>query len=191
MNIKYVIYVILTFALFSCSGSENDGRASIVDSIEKLESVEQKKVFLEQVMQDDQAVRGSVGSELILKYGQNSDEHYAFFEAQVKQDEINLQKVEQYLKIHGYPNRAEMGETAANAPWTVIHHAQGYEARERNIKSIYLAYLDGNIESFAITLYLGRMYEMKNGKRLRMKSPYTAEDEITTLIRELNLEGLF
>jgi molybdopterin synthase catalytic subunit len=70
----------------------------------------------------------------------------------------------------------------------VIHHAQDYETRERNFEKVYEAYLKGDIDDGAISFYLGRMYEMKNGERLRMESPYRAEDEINQLIKELNLE---
>ena len=53
---------------------------------------------------------------------------------------------------------------------------------------VYEAYLKGDIDDGAISFYLGRMYEMKNGERLRMESPYKSEDEINKLIEELNLE---
>ena len=48
----------------------------------------------------------------------------------------------------------------------------------------------GIIDYGAISLYLGRMYEMKYGERLEMESPYKGEDEINQLVKALDLEKM-
>ncbi|MBL0190347.1 MAG: hypothetical protein IPQ18_03120 [Saprospiraceae bacterium] len=84
--------------------------------------------------------------------------------------------------------KKEMGGFATTTPYMVIHHAQSYDARERNFEIVYAAYLNGDIDHTAISFYLGRMYQMKYGVRLQMEGHYTLADEINKLIKELNLE---
>lgn len=151
-----------------------------------LDTEAEKKAFLQQIIDDDQSVRGPKGSEIMLGYGQKSKEYRAWIDQQIAQDEINLAKVEKYLDQYGYPPK-EWGSDITTAPWIVIHHGQSYEARERNFPVIYQAYLDGKIDDGAITFYLGRMYHFKYGERLDMESPYTTASEIDTLLKALSL----
>jgi hypothetical protein len=191
MKIEKIILAIILVSIFACNGEGNQAVGQIKEienEIRQLKSTNAKKIYLEKILEEDQAVRdGEKSAELMLKYGKDSDEYMEYVKAQWKQDEINLIKIEKYLDIHGYPEK-EMGDMATTTPWMVIHHAQGYETRERNFEKVYEAYLKGDIDDGAISFYLGRMYEMKNGDRLRMESPYKAEDEINQLIKELNLE---
>ncbi len=187
MKIEKYILLLLSLLYIGCSGNSNDGDAIIAHEIIKLKTDEDKKRYLEKILEDDQQVRGSKGQELMLKYGKDSKEHMDYIKAQWEMDKINLLKVEKYLEIHGYPNK-DFGDLATTTPWMVIHHAQGYDTRERNFEIVYEAYLNGDIEDGAISFYLGRMYEMKNRERLIMQNPYKSEDEINKLIKELNLE---
>lgn len=191
MKIRKIILAIIVISIFGCNGEVNQSGEQlkeIENEIRKLETTNAKKIYLEQILEEDQAVRdGEKSADLMLKYGKDSEEYMEYLKAQWKQDEINLIKIEKYLEIHGYPEK-EMGDMATTTPWMVIHHSQGYETRERNFEKVYEAYLKGDIDDGAISFYLGRMYEMKNGERLRMESPYRAEDEINQLIKELNLE---
>lgn len=176
--------------MVSCKSQVNHSEEKInqiENEIKQLETVSAKRTYLETIWEDDQAVRDNEkSSELMLKYGKDSDEYMGYIKNQWSQDEINLIKVEKYLEFYGYPDK-EFGDKATTTPWLVIHHAQGYEARERNFEKVYEAYLKGDIDNVAISFYLGRMYEMKEGERLVMESPYTAEDEINRLINKLNL----
>lgn len=192
MSIKKIILGFVFISIFACNNRDENqlsGQAKRIETeIRKLETNDAKKVYLEKILEEDQAVRdGEQSAGLMLKYGKDSDEYMEYIKAQWKQDEINLIKIEKFFEIHGYPNK-ELGDMATTSPWIVIHHAQGYETRERNFEIIYEAYLDGNIDDGAISFYLGRMYKMKNGERLRMENPYKFEDEINKLIKELNLE---
>lgn len=187
MKIEKYILILISILFIGCSENANRGNSEIENEIIKLETNEDKKQYLEKILEDDQKVRGSEGQELMLKYGKDSKEYMDYVKAQWKMDETNLSKVEKYLEIHGYPNK-ELGDRATTTPWMIIHHAQGYDSRERNFEKVYEAYLKGDIDDGAISFYLGRMYEMKNGERLRMESPYKSEDEINKLIEELNLE---
>jgi len=191
MKIGKIILSILLISIFACQGKVNEAGKRIKEienEIRQLETTNAKKIYLEKILEEDQAVRDSEKSAaLMLKFGKDSEEHMEYVKTQWKQDEINLNKIEKYLEIHGYPEKA-MGDLATTTPWMVIHHAQGYETRERNFEIVYEAYLKGDIDDGAISFYLGRMYQIKNGERLIMESPYKAEDEINQLIKELSLE---
>jgi hypothetical protein len=186
LNISLLFILILSSG---CKERVVDESSIIENEIRQLETTDDKKMYLEKIMEDDQRVRDTEKSaHLMLTYGKDSPEHMEYVKAQWTQDEINLKKIEKYLEIHGYPGK-EMGNDATDAPWMVIHHAQGYEVRERNFEEVYGAYLKGDIDDGAISFYLGRMYQMKFGERLDMQSPYTAEDEINLLVSELGLEA--
>lgn len=191
MRTSRIILAIILVLIFSCNGKDDKTGLQIKQiekEIQQLEEKTAKRMYLENILRDDQKVRNSEkSSELVLKYGIDSPEYMEFIEAQWKQDKINLIKIEKYLEIHGYPDK-QLGEMATTAAWMVIHHAQGYEIRERNFEIIYKAYWTGNIDENALSFYLGRMYEMKNGKRLKMESPYKTVDEINQLIKGLDLE---
>ena len=183
-----LILPLFLMVLFSCKGTEKKENTTIESEVENLASVEDKKKFLEKILEDDQKVRGSEGQEIMLEYGDGSKEYMDYVKRQWEQDETNLAKVEQYFEKHGYPKKDLLGEKATTAPWIVIHHAQGYDVRERNFEIVYGAYLNGDIDDTAISFYLGRMYEKKNGERFRMENPYTSEEEINQLIKRLDLE---
>jgi coenzyme F420-reducing hydrogenase alpha subunit len=188
MKILKTLMVLSLVSILACdkkSDISDEQINQIQKEIEQLFTFEEKKIYLEKILEDDQNVRDD--SDLVLQHGLDSPEYIEFINAQWKQDEINLVKVETYLEIHGYPSK-EIGDMATTAPWMVIHHAQGYEARERNFKVIYEAYLKDDITDGAISFYLGRMYDIKYGERLKMKSPYKPEDEINLLINKLNLK---
>jgi len=188
MKIIQLTLGIILVALLGCQETPKNDYADIDKEIEGLKTVGAKKQFLEKIMEDDQKVRDGSGAEIMLEYGKDSKEYRNYMEAQWQQDEINLVKIEKYLNKYGHPKRNELGETAAATPWAVIHHAEGYEDRERNFEYVYGAYLNGDIDDGMMSFYLGRMYQIKKGQRLKMESPYRPEDEINQLIRELNLQ---
>ena len=188
---KTFIVMFSVLLLFSCREVPPQISKTLANQIEKevqsLLTQEAKRAFLEKIIEDDQRVRdGALSADLVLKYGHNSKEHRAYIEAQIQQDALNLEKIEMYLKYYGHPG-IELGSDAVSAPWMVIHHAQGYEARERNFPLLYRAYKNGIIDDGAMSFYLGRMHRIKTGERFDMEGPYTGEDEINALIETLGL----
>ncbi len=171
----------------ACQDKQKAERLSIQEEIASLKTVKRKKAYLEDLFKEDQKLRQGQSSEIMARYGRNSPEDIKFTLQQIQQDSINLVKVEQYLSKYGYPNIKEVGDLAAQTPWAVIHHSSTYEERERNFEYLYGAYLDGNIDDGAISFYLGRMYEIRHGERLQMKSPFKAVDEINQLVDFLEL----
>ena len=191
MNRHFIILLVLAIAtiLTNCKTDKSPIDDNYQKELVGLTTEDSKRIYLEQILKDDQKVRGSKGQELMVQYGKNSDEHRRYIQAQLSQDSINLLKIEKYLKMYGYPGKA-LRDRATTTPWMVIHHAQGYEVRVTNFELIYMAYRNGDIDDDAVSFYLGRMYQMKYGERFRMKSPYKSEDEINKLIKELDLESV-
>lgn len=188
MKVGTILYMLTLILIFGCNQRTENNAYDFANEINQLETFQDKKIYLENIFEDDQKVRnGKKEAEIISKYGYRSDEHKKLAEEQWRQDEINLQKIEAYLKKHGYPEK-EMGELATTAPWVVIHHSQEYHTREKYFEIIYEAYLKGDIDDGAISFYLGRMYEMKNGERIKIEGSYKTDDQINILIQELNLE---
>ena len=188
MNKVLTILIASISVLFCCNNQKVNIANKYIEEIASLNSNELKKKYLEKVLIDDQKVRGPKGQDLMLQYGKDSKEHMDYIRKQWSQDSINLLKVENYFELYGYPDKA-LGDKATTAPWMVIHHSQEYGAREANFETIYRAYIDGDIDSGAISFFLGRMYRMKYGSRLEMQNPFTAEDEIEKLITGLELEN--
>lgn len=174
----------------SCTNKSQNRESSQPIHIELplLETLNDKQLYLEGILEDDQKVRGEKGALIILKYGSGSKEDWEYINAQWKQDSINLIKIEQYLGKHGYPSKEELGKDAALIPWLVVHHAKAIEPRYNHFEELYKAYLLGDVNETQMSLYLGRFYEKLKGARFNMESPYTYEDEIHLLIKHIGLE---
>lgn len=187
MSYKIWFTLLIFTVCFSCQSDQKSESAGIIEEVKNLNSNEAKQAYLEQVFSDDQAVRNGEGQEILIQFGQDSEEYRNHTQAQWDQDDLNLKKVEAYINIHGHPDRETLGETASITPWAVIHHSRDYHARDRNFETIYAAFLNDNIDDGALSFYLGRMYRMKFGERLKMESPFTIQDELKTLIEKLDL----
>lgn len=129
----------------------------------------------------------SEGSDILIKYGQNSKERVAYVQDFMAKDHALLEQIEWYLDKYGYPSKAALGKDAAMAPWLVIHHCTDIGVRNSHFGMLQQAYADGNITDDAFTMNLGRTYQFQFGERLKMESPYTVDDEIGQLILELGL----
>ncbi len=184
-----MITLILMIGFIGCNKRVEKVSVNYENEINNLETDEEKRKFLEKILADDQQVRdGKKEAELMLKYGKDSKQHMDYIEAQWQQDEIHLEKIETYLGKYGYPNKDELGKEAALAPWIVIHHSTDTEIRNRNFEILYLAYLTGDIDDTALSLYLGRTHEFKFQESFEIESPFQSEDKINQLIKKLDLE---
>lgn len=180
---------LLITLLLGCSEENNQHTIDIAGEIAILSTPEQHRQYLERISDDDQNVRSSEeAAEITLKYGKDSPEYLAYVRAQLRQDSINLLKVDQYLRKFGYPDKEVVGKEAANAPCLVIHHLTDTGLRNWYFEILYKAYLDGNINDTYMSLYLGRTYAFLHQEQFQMENPYTSKDEINGLIKALGLE---
>ncbi len=152
-----------------------------------LNSIEDHRQYLEKLFEEDQRLRQGQASKVLEQFGARSKEYITFNKELYEIDINNLEKVEHYLAKFGHPKVAEVGQTAADVPCTIIHHIFDFTARERNFGTLYLAYLEGDIDESLFILYLSRTYTVKFNKRMDMENgkPYKAEEEIKLLIQKL------
>ena len=189
MMTKKSFLLLSLILLIGCNQSANKNILSFEQEVEELITVEDKQLFLEQILAADQGVRnGTKEAELISRYGYDSKEHFEFTKAQWKQDEINLGKIDAYLKKFGYPKKAVLGKDAAMTPWLVIHHSTDIGVRNSYFGILYQAYLTEDLDDNFMSLYLGRTYNLTFKEMFRMESPYQSKDEINQLIKILGFE---
>ena len=189
MLIKNLLILVALLIFASCANEVIENTQSYEDEIKALTTDEQKKQYLETILKQDQLVRGDDGDEIALKHGYDSQEYSEYVKEQWRVDNINLSKIEIYLDIHGYPDKT-LGTNATITPWFVIHHAQSYEARERNFEVLYKAYLNKYITGSLMSGFLHRMHYHKFGKELYLVSPFIPEIEINKYIKALGLEEM-
>jgi len=184
----YGLMSIVLFAFLSCKNHSEQLTLEYKEEVENLKTDTLKKAYLEAIFKADQKVRDTQEEQSIVsKYGRDSQEYEYRIKRMKETDAINLQKTEVYLNNWGYPNKIELGEIAALAPWLVIHHASSYKPREKNFPFLRNGYLNGDIEEGQFSMYLSRMFRLKYGERLDMDGPYKEKDKINRLIKELDL----
>lgn len=190
---KYLKLLIIVGLFFSGCYEENKKteppqNLRIEKEVESLTTIEKQKVFLEEISRLDQKVRNDETS-ILQQYGYDSKEHKESWKIINETDDVNLDKIELFLKKYGHPTTEKHGELACRAPWLVIHHASRAGARRKNFEHLYTAWKNEDLDGGAFAFYLNRLYAMEhNGKRLRMKNPFTEESEIDTLLEVLNLK---
>lgn len=183
MNRLIIYFGILFFLLAGCKNESS----AVASEIALLKTSAAKRAFLEEIYARDQEVRHRLNQQTEV-FGYDSEEAELAGEQMMQQDAENLLKLENYLEKYPYPDKMELGRTAADTPWLVIHHSGSLSKSKEYFRLLYEAYLEGNIDDSQLSLYLGRIYTMKNGERLTMDGPYKSEDQINLLIKGLELE---
>lgn len=161
--------------------------ATIDQEVESLQTIEKQRIFLEEIGKLDQDVRHHSTNQL-KAYGYDSDQHQLALQEMMQMDRDNLSRIELYFKIHGHPRLDDHGQKATNVPWMVIHHSsEDTQPRRQNFKYLYTAFKDGDLDDGALTFFLNRMYDFKYGYRIDWNRPFTAEEELDTLFKALDL----
>jgi len=195
MNFKRSLFLSLLILLIgACSNAElvttdpsDDIHSEIAKELAALSSDKEKRQYLEQVFEDDQKYRGEYGREIETTYGKDSDEYVEFRNSFNSMDEQNLHKVEAYLNKFGHPKKENVGAYATNAPYMVIHHANEYAPRVKHFKTLYTAFLNGDIEESLMHMFIGRMHKMENGKDFNYLSRNSLQKEMDEMITSLGL----
>ena len=185
---KCVILLAVMFIGFGCKQKDEEYVSDYSVEIQNLITDELKRAYLEAIFKADQDVRNAEEEYAIVsKYGRDSEEFREHLAKMKETDAISLNKVEAYLAQYGHPSKAALKEIAALTPWAVVHHQSEYEPRVTNFNHLYKGYLNNDIEEGSFSMYLARMYQIKNGERLDMKGPYKEADKIALMIEELGL----
>ena len=141
---------------------------------------------MERIYNLDQNIREE-GANILQKTGDRSIEYVINRDSMMSLDEINLAKIETYLAKYGHPSSKTHTSVATMTPWLIIHHNPSKETSKKHFTTLYKAYKKGDLEGGAFTLYLGRYYSITFDQRLDLKSPYTEEFEVDTIVKALGL----
>jgi len=190
--LKNLLFIVLVLFVPSCKNATttkvNMANNTIEEAVKALSTFEMQAQFLEGIGEADQRVRNDE-TKVITAYGYGSDQHNSSREEMKAVDKMNLEKIEKYLEIHGYPVLRDQGRIAVDVPWTVIQHAGSIEAMRRNFNHIYKAHSeDYQLRDIAITSYLNRMYQLEFGEPMVWDRPFKLKEELDTLMGALNLE---
>lgn len=191
---KQLLFLVILVSLSACTkeldnnGQENSENATIElkTGFEDLKTIQEHRDFLESIWDLDQQVRKDA-ERAVQQKGYHSREHKEIIQKMIETDKENLAKIEGYLAKFGPPRIDPLGELAAQTPFIVIHHSMNLEVKERNFPYIYDAWSKKNLETDEFIFYLDRFYDLKFGKRLKLKNPYTEEDQVRALVTELDL----
>ncbi|MEZ5059045.1 MAG: hypothetical protein R2879_18580 [Saprospiraceae bacterium] len=185
--LKKLIAIIFIFSFGCIEQKPPVPNPGMKEEIENLTTESSRKSFLEQILKDDQKVRGDERQKLLLKYGNDSKEVMDYTKSQWAMDSINLLKITAYLEVFGYPSKEVLGKDASTAPWIVVHHCTDPYTRNYYFEALYKAYLNEDLDYNQMSLYLGRTYDFIFRKSFEMESPFKPDDKINALIEALDL----
>ncbi len=175
-------------AFFGCQEFDNKEIVDVKSEISVLKSTSDQEKYLESIHQSDQEIRNGESSEILLEYGEDSEELQAFYQRMDSIDNLNLERIDLYLEKFGYPGIDSFSDNANSAPWLVIHHQSNPQSRKDYFPLLKQAYDNGDINTTQFEMYLGRTYQMVNGKYPASEGSYKAEEKIKWLIEELGLD---
>ncbi len=173
---KVIFALVLLVTLSSCQQKET--AQTFIG--EELKTMEDRKAFLQEVFESDQQVReGLSETELSEK---------AYYDRMDEADDVNLSKIKWYLDNYDYPSKKVFNESQSMIPALVVHHSFEPNIRRKMYPKFKSAYDEKNLDPDFFALYLGRLFEIENDTYFRMQSPYSIEDQISTLIDTLQLK---
>lgn len=188
MRIRRLFLIFGLITLIGCKKVEEKKPVNVEHEIAELKSLSDKEDYLEYILETDQNIRDERSSEIFLKYGENSSEYHNFNYIMDSIDQLNLKRIDIYLKTFGYPSVDSVSRNASIAPWIVIHHTTDVEQRKKYFNYLYNAYKDKNISSDYFEGYLGRTYQFQFGNYPSGEGAYNMDDKINGLIKKLGLE---
>lgn len=187
-ELKTLLFLPLLFSLLTLPFLNANLKAQAdPNGINSLEGNREKELFLLAIYQSDRAARHFEDS-VMLANGWRSDAHLASIRQLRRTDSINTLKVDQYLDVHGFPDRKNFEDEARIAPWQVLVHSQNKEIRRKHFNDLYEAYKDGDLETRRFLLFLEDEYQKSFEKNFQ--SYYQGSQRVEELIEELEADGL-
>ncbi len=178
---KILIVIMGFLSLWSCQSDSIKEREQFLNLEEEVQSLVNdslKNIFLFKIWDDDQNPRRL---DLVVNEQRNIKEMDSLYQ-------LNLKRVDLYLNYWGYPEPTIFGEIPGSAPITVVHHAPDIPTREKYFPVFYKAFKEGKIRGTGFTFYLQRWHKMKFGKRVEFDRPFTEEEELEQLYKNLGLD---
>lgn len=179
--IKFINALYLLIVLNSCQSKETVNN----NWIEKLDTIESRNTFLEEIYDIDQAIR--------LQYSSsdfNANEKHEFWKEAIRIDSTNLIKIDSYLDHYGYPDAQGYSQKAREAPWYVIQHCTKLPSRIKYYSLLKQAFENEKISEIEFYLYLQRNFQFKYGEGLGIENDdnYSFNDKIQVLLDTLKYD---
>lgn len=190
-----LITVALLFCFFSCQETKTSllnpaylDPSQYTDEVKALTTLSLRQQYLENIMVLDQKVRED--QEIITTYGHDSKEYQDFKKKAIKTDQELLAKIEAYLREFGFPDKFEYGDSAAIAPWIVLHHCGDIDIRNAYFEELYRAAKYGHLEWSSLTFFMQRTHKFKTGSFLDFNGTFTNAEELDALVTALGLDNI-
>lgn len=119
------------------------------------------KAELEKMLEQDQELRRRA-DEVEEKHGSKSKELEELWEKQREIDKKNLSRLEQIIKVNGWPRKSVVGSTASLAAFLILQHAD-YEYQKKYFPLVNEALKEGEIEPNRVALLEDRIL-IREGK---------------------------
>lgn len=148
------------------------------------------KAELEKMLEQDQELRRRA-DEVEEKQGSKSKELEELWEKQREIDKKNLARLEEIIKVNGWPAKSSVGGTASLAAFLILQHAD-YEYQKKYFPLIKEALKKGEIEASRVALLEDRILvregkEQVYGTQLK-RNETTGKYELSPIKDEENLE---
>ena len=148
-----------------------------------VEKIENKELQLEiiKLYVDDQAIRGNVMNEMILKYQLDSTKLKTEYDRsnpdEIDIDEINRNHLKKIIESHGFPTRKLVGKDAMNGIFLIIQHADGDRIwQEAQLTNLELAVTRGDFSKQQYA-YLYDRIKVNSGQPQRFGSQFLKVDK--------------
>jgi len=179
--------LLLILILASCYKAEKNESVNVEAELQNLTD---KNEYLEYIYTIDQEIRGEKSSELLLEFGENSEEYKNFLFKMDSIDGLNYKRIELFLENFDYPDKKAFSKNATLTPWLVIHHNLDLEKRLKNFDILHKAYQNENLSISQFDLYLRRTYNIKHSKKIAWEGAYNPVEKIEWMIKELELKPM-
>lgn len=147
--------------------------------------LEDRIKYLESLHHTLKAVQFYEDSTMVAS-GWKSEEHKIAVDSLLKTDSALTQKIDDYLKTYGYPDKESYGEIASFAPLMVLNNSSNEKVRLRHFSSLYKAYKNDDLEERQLIEFLEREYQLRFRRDFRSYSK--SEIRLRELMEVLELK---
>ncbi len=154
------------------------------------EKIEQKKLQIELIKMyvDDQAARGNMKEDLILKY--NLDTSQITKNGSIGVGEHNRNRLKEIVEEYGFPNRKLVGKDAMFGIFIMIQHADSdQEWQKSQLKNIEAAVKNGDLDGQSYA-YLYDRIKINGGEKQLYGTQFAKVDPINKIVELAETEDI-
>lgn len=183
---RSILFFILIIHLFACKSEDKLISERIAAEVSSLQSIEEKKAFLEAIFQDH--VDNRLAETEIWNRdgrgptGRGSEAYQEEINSNRAEDLILAEKLHVYLNTFGYPSIMKMGRKAAIIPIAHMTYIDDDQMLADNFTYFYDAYKFNDITSDIFYDYLYNLNNLSWKERRELLKDRTHEQVIDTLL---------